>query len=211
MNRKSLQTECWLAEHDSAHYILAYGSLLNRDSRQRHSNMFSTGIATRVSGFERGWYTRAYHESQTYVGATPNHSGSLNAQLLPVDLNPSFQTREQDYRFVNVPCDALSFTDNVDDEKRLREALSHAELWICETLKILPADEAYPVSQSYIDTCLAGCLEHGGETEAQCFIDTTTHWEHPRKADRQAPVYPRFGKVDNDATTIIDRLLGMIG
>lgn len=197
----------WLSRHPSRHYILAYGSLLNRDSRERHSNMFADGVMAKVKGFERGWYTRAFHENQTYVGATPSQGKMLNAQLLPVELNPSFQQREQDYRFVEVSVDNIEFDAAFEQDAKFIDALEQAHVWICETLQIIPADEAHPVSQTYIDTCIAGCLTQGGETEARLFVDTTSHWHHPRRFDRVSPCYPRYGRVDDEQLSSIDKLL----
>jgi hypothetical protein len=40
----------------------------------------------------------------------------------------------------------------------------------------LQADVDHPILQSYVDTVLQGCLQWGGESMAEVFIQTTHHW-----------------------------------
>lgn len=197
----------WLVKGDSPHFILAYGSLLSADSRERYSNITHVGIPTYVKGFSRGWVTRAFHENQTYVGAVPNSQTGLSAQLLPVNLNPALQKREQDYRFVEVDVTNLFFDVNQRVSERLLSYLAEKTVWICETLESYVADANFPVNQSYVDTCLAGCLEHGGIAQAESFIQSTTCWDHPRVDDRKNNQYPRAAKVNSHTQSLIDKLL----
>ena len=89
----------------------------------------------------------------------------------------------------------------------LRDALSHHQLWLCETLLCHHPSSDFPVSQTYIDTCLVGCLEHGGISEATAFIEHTHGWNHPRINDRVNPVYPRAAAISKQHLTQIDTLL----
>jgi len=198
----------WLSTLTQSHIVLGYGSLLSKDSRERYSNIFTQGIPVTVEGFERAWVTRSLSEKQTYVGATPNKRESLNAQLIPTTLNPTLQAREKDYRFVSVTSENVIF-NNIDSQYRalLIEQLSPFSLWICETLDCHEPSQAYPVHQTYIDTCLAGCLEHGGIYEAKAFVANTKLWDHPRINDRANPLYPRSARVSSDVHQIIDMLL----
>ncbi len=198
-----------LCSPEHKHVVLGYGSLLSRDSRERHSNIFVKGIPVTVSGFERAWVTRSVQEKQTYVGATPNATCQLNAQLIPTEINPSLKTREKDYRFVEVSINDihLNISDRVQREIRL-ETLSTHRFWICETLACEPANDAFPVNQTYIDTCLSGCIEHGGVEEAKAFLKHTQLWHHPRINDRLQPQYPRAAKVEHQHIATIDALLG---
>ncbi|MDB2331098.1 gamma-glutamylcyclotransferase, partial [Alteromonas sp.] len=77
----------------------------------------------------------------------------------------------------------------------------------CETLACEPATPKYPVHQTYIDTCISGCLEHGGVKEAKAFINLTSHWHHPRVNDRKAVKYPRAAHISHDVLSEIDALL----
>ncbi|MFS1703359.1 gamma-glutamylcyclotransferase [Alteromonas sp. AMM-1] len=201
----------WLQAINEPHVILGYGSLMNADSRNRHSNIPHHGIAVSVLGFERAWVTRSLPEQQTYVGAYQCANARLNAQLVPSHLDPSIQQREQDYRFTPVSTDQLRLPYDDTVNETLVSWLSERQVWICETLQIHPADNDFPVYQSYVDTCLAGCLELGGEAIAREFIQLTACWEHPRINDRESPEYPRAASVSRAAQNIIDGLLHEYG
>ncbi|MCG7647588.1 MULTISPECIES: gamma-glutamylcyclotransferase [Alteromonas] len=196
----------WLSTQTEKHMVLGYGSLLSKDSRERYSNIFTPGIPVTVSGFERAWVTRSLHEKQTYVGAVANAHSKLNAQLIPTQINPALQEREKDYRFVEVSAKALNFHQHKGSAS-LDDVLAQFTFWICETLDCTQANDAYPVHQTYVDTCLSGCLEHGGIEEAERFIVHTSLWEHPRVNDRANPKYPRAAVVNPDHFEHIDRLL----
>lgn len=202
------QLERWMMTAISEpHIVLGYGSLMNGDSRSRHSGIPHDGVEVEVYGFERGWITRSEPERQTYVGAYQKSNGWLNAQLVPTHLDPALQKREQDYRFTAVTIDQLNFELSDDLTERLIEWLKQRDIWICESLKIEPSEPDYPVHQSYIDTCLAGCLELGGEAAARRFIASTAGWEHDRVNDRTAPRYPRAARVNPEDFVVIDQLL----
>ncbi|WP_334036749.1 gamma-glutamylcyclotransferase [Alteromonas macleodii] len=196
----------WLSTQTEKHMVLGYGSLLSKDSRERYSNIFTPGVPVTVSGFERAWVTRSLHEKQTYVGAVANAHCKLNAQLIPTQINPALQEREKDYRFVEVSGKALNFHQHKGSAS-LDGVLAQFTFWICETLDCAQASDAYPVHQTYVDTCLSGCLEHGGIEEAERFIVHTSLWEHPRVNDRTNPKYPRAAVVNPDHFEHIDRLL----
>lgn len=201
------QLEKWLAAIVEPHIVLGYGSLMNGDSRSRHSGIPHDGVEVEVFGFERGWITRSEPEQQTYVGAYHKTDGWLNAQLVPTYLDPALQQREQDYRFTPVSPEQLHFELPAALTAHLLNWLQTRDIWICESLKIEPSSAQYPVHQSYIDTCLAGCLELGGEAAAKRFVDSTTGWQHCRINDRAAPKYPRAARVNPADYATIDRLL----
>lgn len=206
-----------LASQHCKHILLGYGSLLSRDSRERHSGIYTQGLPVRVSGFKRAWVTRSLQEKQTYVGAVADNTSQLNAQLIPTDINPSLRAREKHYRFVEVPSSAIEQVVPLSSSKprsnqschnaALRDALSNHQLWLCETLLCHHASNDFPVSQSYIDTCLTGCFEHGGLSEATAFIEQTHGWDHPRVNDRGSPLYPRAARISTQRLAQIDALL----
>ncbi len=199
--------DIWFERVSAPHLVLGYGSLMSADSRQRFSGMQVPGLPATVTGFYRAWVTRSEAEQQTYVGAMAESGAMLNGQLIPATIDPALEDREKDYRFVPVELEALALPLTPGQDSQVREWLSDKQIWLCETLDIQPATDDYPVSQTYIDTCLAGCLEHGGEKEAIRFIETTRGWQHPRRQDRQRPYYPRAAHVDVSTQRQIDNLL----
>ncbi|MDC8832397.1 gamma-glutamylcyclotransferase [Alteromonas gilva] len=202
-----VELERWIHAIDEPHIVLGYGSLMNGDSRRRHSDIPHQGIEVEIFGFERAWITRSQSEMQTYVGATAKPDSWLNAQLVPTLLDPALQKREQDYQFTPVALEQLNFELESDVTKRLTEWLSQRDIWICESLAMQPPEPDFPVNQSYIDTCLAGCLELGGMAAAQRFIDSTRGWDHNRCNDRSDPRYPRAANVSSEMQAVIDTML----
>lgn len=201
------QLKNWFASFDYPHLVLGYGSLMNADSRQRFSNIEHQGVMVTVEGFYRAWVTRSWQEQQTYVGALPETGATLNAQLIPTPLSPALAEREKDYTFTQVSADAISTDFTRDAHDYLLQRLSDKQLWICQTLDVHPAEPDFPVSQTYIDTCLAGCLSHGGKPQAEAFVRLTRQWPAHVKQDRLQPFYPRPGRVSTDEHNQIDTLL----
>ena len=201
----------WLNNLNHKHMVLRYGSLLSKDSRERFSNIYTQSIPVNVKGFERGWITRSEQEQQTYVGAIRNRDKQLNAHLIPTDINPGLQEREKDYRFIQVALHDIHLNRSTsfarEEQVAIENALAPFTFWMCETLAVQPASHRYPVHQTYIDTCISGCLEQGGEAEAQAFIAQTSFWRHNRVNDRRSPKYPRAAVVDIANQQKIDELL----
>lgn len=205
------QLQHWFSSFDYEHLIVGYGSLMNADSRLRYSHIEHQGVMVTVQGFHRGWITRSEQEQQTYVGAVAEAGSQLNAQLIPTAMSPALAEREKDYRFVQVAPQALQTQLSTPVHEYLQTRLADYALWICQTLTEYPANQAYPVSQTYIDTCLAGCLEYGGVDQARQFIKSTSHWPTHVRADREQPFYPRPGRVSPAQHQQIDALLREAG
>ncbi|QPG05280.1 gamma-glutamylcyclotransferase [Salinimonas marina] len=200
----------WFDSFDDEHLILGYGSLINADSRRRFSDMHHDGLLVQVAGFARGWITRSLQEQQTYVGAWPETGASLNALMLPTALSPSLARREKDYTFVQVSPQALRTDLDEQAHLWLHDRLAAKKIWICQSLHQQQPNADFPVSQSYVDTCLAGCLERGGEASAREFIQSTTYWPSSLYDDRTQPVYPRPGRVTQRQHQQIDNLLKQV-
>ena len=172
-----------------------------------------------MRGFSRGWITRAFHEKQTYVGAVAHSKGEINAHCIPITINPSLQAREQDYRFIQV--DHRQVLPNGCQNTELWQHVTQADakLWICESLASFPASEEFPIHQTYVDTCLSGCLHHyrvgsaisaRGIEEARRFIATTRGWLHLLN-DRSTINYPRAASLSEKEFDLIDQLLAEFG
>lgn len=197
------------------HFVLGYGSLLSDDSRLQHSDNPNSAVAVEVEGFERRWITRAFHEQQTYVGVTPKAGAQINAHCIPFTLDEALQKREQDYRFVRVDRKLVTLLSGATAMQQARLSDEDTQLWICESLAVHPAHAQYPIYQSYIDTCLSGCLSFYAHdmalasAHARRFIQTTQGWQHVIN-DRHSPQYPRHAIVDPNTIAIIDDLMLLI-
>ena len=192
----------------SNEFIVSYGSLLSHDSRQRFSGFGGALIPVTIVGMTRHWTTRYDDEFQTYVGATHDSDAVMNAALaLTPTVTPELRKRERYYDIS--PVDLADLILHVDETERdeLTEALRTKKLWICESKKLDPANREYPFVQTYVDTCLVGCLETGVDRFAHNFVETTKGWETGWCNDRESPRYPRAARVDKATQQKIDQIL----
>tara|TARA_R110002095_G_scaffold126999_1_gene110048 strand:- start:307 stop:897 length:591 start_codon:yes stop_codon:yes gene_type:complete len=168
-------------------FIIGYGSLLSAYSRQTYSNLHTPVIPVMVTGWQRGWTTRYGDEAATYLGVRPAADTSLSAALVPSRITAELRHRERGYDFTPVERGAIRLLGDAVAE------LDSARFWIVVNREQVRADETHPIPQSYIDTCLIGCLETGGEEMARHFIASTELWEGHRVDDRDwpTPLYPR--------------------
>lgn len=190
------------------HYLFAYGSLLSDDSRKRFSDIHDEPVAVEIQGWKRAWITRSEPEQQTYVGARPQHNSTVNGMLLPIDaIDDNLRTREQDYHFARVDLDDIRFVHG----NAGKAPAPDVPIWICHTRYENASSESHPVYQSYLDTCLAGCLETVGESFARDFLHNTQGLTANWHNDRHGPVYPRAARVSDATLQSIDRLLDSLG
>ncbi|WP_416305445.1 gamma-glutamylcyclotransferase [Neptunicella sp. SCSIO 80796] len=193
---------------DTDEFILGYGSLLSHDSRWRFSAINTAVIPVSVQGWQRSWITRNIEEQQSHVGALPKQNASLNGVLVPTErITDRLRQREKDYLFAPVPLCRLTLQVDRPQINALKQQLQHRKIWICQSLGIHPANKQFPVMQSYVDTCLAGCLENGGEDFARAFVKNTAGWNEGWINDRKMPRYPRAARVDKVLQQKIDQLL----
>jgi hypothetical protein len=180
--------------------IAGYGSLLSQYSRQTYSQIMGPSLAVTIEGWERDWITRSLSEKQTYVGAIPNKTSHLSAQLLALQFDANFEKREQDYRFTKIlPHSILIEDTGAQQNTALQELLLKTPIYICETLAIKPSTLKYPVSLSYVETCLAGSYEKSGEKGVKAFFDSTSGWKNTHfHDDRENHRYPRSSPVLHD-------------
>ena len=192
---------------DTAEYIIGYGSLLNAYSRQTYSGLHAPIIPVMATGWQRGWTTRYGDEAATYLGVRPASTSVLSAALVPTRITDEIRHRERGYDFVPVAPETVSLL-NPDTLE-----LGDARLWIVVNREQLHADSDHPIPQSYIDTCLLGCLETGGREMAQHFIASTERWDGHRINDRDwpTPLYPRGAPATAAQRDEIDALLRTAG
>lgn len=192
---------------ESEQYVVGYGSLLSHDSRLRYSDLNCSVIPVTLRGWQRAWNTRSYEEMQTYVGAQQTDNGALNGVVLPIrEISPELQKREQDYEFVPVNLEELEFLSTCDQHLRYQEVLQGKQIWVCQNVKPQSAMKDYPIYQSYIDTCLAGCHETEIDGFDELFINSTIHWEDHWINDRKKPRYPRAAILNDYQQAAIDAL-----
>lgn len=174
-------------------YMIGYGSILSRHSRETHSGMTGPALKVALPGWRRAWSVRYRDEAATYLGLVEDAHSILDAVLVPVDINPEMRHRERGYVWTPVERSSLGTADVPD-----------GRFWIVVNTEHETADAAHPVPQSYVDTCLIGAFETGGETMLRAFINGTDHWDQAWANDREHPVYPRLTPLDRHQRTMID-------
>ncbi|HEV2972196.1 MAG TPA: gamma-glutamylcyclotransferase family protein [Pirellulales bacterium] len=165
------------------HYVFAYGSLINSESRARTGGS-GVAIPARVTGVQRAWNFVDRESGMTALGVVRRDESVTNGTLVAVrsaDL-PLFDRRERGYtrtRLERARVVGWNGQEVVEDP-----------IWI-----YLPNEPGWPskdspIAQSYVDVVLAGCLEVGAAFAAE-FVRTTTNWDYPWIDDRSTPRYAR--------------------
>lgn len=198
------------------HWLFGYGSLMSHDSRLRFTNIDADAIPVQVQGWQRSWSMCCPIENFTCVGGVPVNlapeesipqNSAVGGVIVPIDaITDTLRKREQNYHFV-----ALAKQDIkhffAHQQEALHVLLEGGIIWICQVNAPGVSNADYPVYQSYVDTCLAGCLESGGEEFARKFILETGRWDSYWVNDRQVPQYPRAARIGKVLQSGIDELL----
>ena len=186
-------------------HLLGYGSILQRQSRQRNVAFAGDPIPVRVRGYRRGWNLRGpgVGFACTFLGVTRDDASSINAVLVPVEEAeiPGLDRRESGYNRATVDRAEIELLIDSDAER-----LADSEVFVYETITAQQAAPTHPIIQSYVDICVEGCLETDrllgtGDEFTREFLRTTHGWsEHwvndrvfPRAPFRQAP---EAGRID---------------
>jgi hypothetical protein len=182
-------------------FIIGYGSLLSAYSRQTFSDIHHPAISVTAHGWRRGWSTRDSDEGATYASVRPDPDSSLVAALLPTEITAKLRHRERSYEFVEVSPDTLTTREG--------SSIPGGRFWIVVNREYNRAQAKHPIPQSYVDTCLIGCMELGGETMMRAFINQTEHWNSYWINDREwtQPLYPRRAPLTVEQAIFIDAVL----
>ncbi len=165
------------------HFIVGYGSLISGISRAKTGE---TGQVwpVKITGFERHWSIMTTESGMSSVAVIPKKGAHCNGVLIEISEAeiPVFDLREQGYKRAQI--DASQVSSYHDD------ALPNGTVWIYHSDQITPPSTACPITLSYVDVILAGCVEQG-ERFTEDFLQHTKGWETPLLNDRKTPRYPR--------------------
>ncbi|MDF1768879.1 hypothetical protein [Maricaulis sp.] len=188
-------------------FMIGYGSLLSGYSRRTYSGIEAEVRPVVATGWRRGWTVRYGDEAATYAGVRHAPGHHLHAALVPTEITPGLRHRERGYVFTQVA------PGSVHPDDGSRAPLPAGRYWIVVNREQVRADHDHPIPQTYVDTCLSGCLETGGEARARAFIQATELWDAPWINDRdsQAPLYPRRTPLSIEDRTRVDTLLDTCG
>ena len=189
--------------------VLAYGSLIELNSRRNTAPCAQTAWPVELPGWGRSWSAQpeTIGFTTTVLGASRKKNSTLNGVVFyatDTELG-SLKIRERDYAMERVPVADLVWLS--EKPKTLPQAF-HIFIWSPDKEKG-PTPER-PIIQSYIDTCLTGCLALDRDLEnadwwfSRNFIRNTGGWSRHWVNDR---IYPRRPHIHVKDAHLIDRLL----
>ncbi len=184
-------------------YIFGYGSLIERASRMR-TTAVEQALPYKALGFRRGWFARIPASALTTTGPSPTYLGCVadvasvtNGVVYKVSEQELYATdvREPGYMRVQISADSLqAYADTIPSGVRvwiyIQQFEDRAQLDAS-----LPT-KTFPIVQSYVDICVAGCLEIEEEFDAAAgyfiadFFALTENWSHAWVNDRIFPHRP---------------------
>jgi hypothetical protein len=191
-------------------FVVGYGSLMERESKQMSAPTAGPNHPVRVSGFQRAWNTHGSYGT-TFLGVT-EAKGAAMVAVIYADTDGSniagTDRREQSYCRQPVEPDRVELLDGW----RLP---ADAEIWIYvnKSDHVGQPDMAKPIVQSYVDIFLTGCLQVQDvilpevaarmHFPAEC-IRTTSGWSEHWVNDR---IYPRRPFIYQRNAALIDPLI----
>ena len=192
------------------HYVFGYGSLIDDFSRTLTVPEARSHRPAYADGFQRGWWLSSVQGKSpvTYVATSRKRGSQVNGVLFEIEESAltALDQRESSYQRESLECSQIRF---------LREPLSSTVsscYWIYTIPEPRQPSTLAPIPQSYIDTCLAGCLKIDDHYQlptqgsfARAFIQQTQGWNHPVENDRLNPRRPNktesfWERIDSLAT-----------
>ena len=199
---------------ETEHYILGYGSLIEKESRLRTTPNAEKVIPAIAHGFQRGWFARTETNtlSTTFLGCIEDANSSVNGVLYKVSEKELTALDEREKGYVRKSIDR-SQIDILAPVNKADQCI-----WIYlnkfdnleQLTKNLPSAD-FPIVQSYVDICINGCLEIENEFKeakekefAKFFIRSTIFWNASWVNDR---IFPRRPFIYRPNADTIDFLL----
>jgi hypothetical protein len=178
------------------HYIFGYGSLINSDSR-RITGIAGDSIPVRVQGLQRNWVSFDGVDMRA-VGVIEDDSSHCNGVLfdLPASELDKFDVREQGYVRQSLCPSRIELLHE-------HHVMPEQPVWVYHYPNCPKQSQFSPISQSYLDVILLGCLEIN-EAFAREFLQHTHLWQDWHN-DRHTPRYPRA--IEHDQAGYIDALI----
>lgn len=186
------------------HYIFGYGSLINSASR-RITGIAGDSIPVRVHGLQRYWVSFTGVDMRA-VGVRLEAQSQCNGVLFDVPASEldKFDLRERGYVRQALDHQHIEYLEAGSPVSL--SALSDHPVWVY-TYPDCPRESQFsPISQSYLDVIILGCLEVG-ESFAREFLQHTNLWQDWHD-DRLNPRYPRA--TEHDQHEYLDDLIGQI-
>jgi hypothetical protein len=178
-------------------YFFGYGSLVNRAT-----HAYPHAAPAIANGWRRAWVhtpTRP-HAFLTAVRA-PGHR--IEGLIAAVPGNDWAALDEREAEYARIPD-----TDNI---LHSIPEVAGISIYAVPPESSSGMEGVHPILLSYLDVVLQGYLREFGEPGAETFIGTTDGWEAPVLDDRDAPLYPRYQRLERAETAFVDGVLDRLG
>lgn len=186
-------------------YIFGYGSLISASSRFQTLQAETPIVPVLLPGYKRVWNTQEMQLGGgiTFLGLEQHPSSQCNGVIFPADEEQfaRLQTRESGYKQFDIPLETFHL------QAKASWIDSDSVTLFCNDSEKRPTPDC-PIVQSYLDLCLAGCLEIEDQfSEIQPgqatrdFIEQTDgwsrHWINDRIHARRPWAYtPQASRID---------------
>ena len=171
------------------HWIFGYGSILLESSRRStlvaHSQAEPPPAAlvelSAAAGFVREWNFQA-PSGFTAVGLRRVSGAPMPVCGVLFEASVAlarFDAREAGYERIELRADQLAVLggDGAPAAVALRSGdVGRHRFWTYVPRTASAASDEHPICQTYVDTCLLGCLERGGAALAARWVRTTSSW-----------------------------------
>lgn len=188
-------------------YIVGYGSLMETSSKRMTEPDAGINLPVLVTGFQRAWNTHGTSRT-TFLGVQPSRSAEMAAALYRSILKDGefgADARERSYCRVTVDPASIEMLD-------ASSVPAPSQIWIYvnKPASLAPPDEMNPITQSYVDIFITGCIELQALVTEPNFdfvercVRTTKGWSRHWVNDR---LYPRRPYAHQPKAWEIDRHL----
>lgn len=192
-------------------YVIGYGSLMNKDSRNITVPDATYAAPILVKNFERIWASRGNKSKATFLLGIPNKGYVMNAIYYKAKASDISATdlREASYCRVKIPRKDLLPLGV--------KSLPKGDYWMyVKDFKDAEfPTEKFPILQTYADVFLTGCLQTQADFNLTEFgklcFKTTYNWDLANwMNDRPDPRYTRYSKNTEKYRTQIDSIIHRI-
>lgn len=188
-------------------YVIGYGSLISEESKKRTASQAGDNIPIKLTGYERGWFLNGLPTgfSATFLGVKIKKNAKIDAAMF--SLTDSNEIKEFDKREFGY-CRVLVKEEDI--QVLAQQKLLKGQYWIYvpKAVQIAKASKTYPITQSYVDLFISGCLnlekKHKLPGFARGCVRTTSNWSKHWVNDR---VFPRRPWVYEPNAAAIDKVL----
>ena len=162
-------------------YIFGYGSLIDTHNRSLTLPHSREIYPVTIKNFQRQWNVRSNLRSFTVLGVTPQSGHECTGLIFPVSPEEleELDFRERSYQRQTIfPSNILSFSQ--------KKNIPQKSVWTYIPNSPQFPSQNNPITQTYLDLVLRGCLEINEEFARQ-FIRTTpwhSYWINDRTQPR---------------------------